>query len=201
MNTIINSVKGFIGRKASTFVLSAAALAGLAGTSSNAMANDLTITTEVHSHHDRYVERTVKVWVPAQYRTVCDRVYIQPVFDTRCEKVWVEPVFETRCDKVWIPEVYETRNVRRYDARSGTWMVIGERVCVRAGRFENRESRVLVTAGHFEEVRKQVCVTEGFWKNVERQELVVDGHYEFRTERVQEVRPVLFVPPIIVPFR
>jgi hypothetical protein len=58
-----------------------------------------------------------------------------------------------------------------------------------------------VTPGHFEEVRKQVCVAEGFYKTVERQELVCEGHYETRLERVREVRPVLFAPPIFLPFR
>jgi hypothetical protein len=201
MSTIINSVKGFLGRKASKLVLSAAALAGLAGMSSSASAADVTVIAEVgHRHDDYFVNREVRFLVPAQYRTVCDKVYIQPVYQTRCEKVWVEPVFQTRCDKVLVPEVVEVRNVRRYDSRSNTWLVTTERVCVRPARWETRETRVLVTPGHFEEIRKQVCVTEGFYRTVERQELVCDAHYETRIERVREVRPVIFVPQIVLPF-
>jgi len=198
MSTIINSVKGFLGRKASKWVLSAAALAGLAGTSSTASAHDhVAVAVTVGQP---CVERQVQVWVPATYRTVCDKVFIQPVYQTTCEKVWVEPVFQTRCDKILVPEVVEVRNVRRYDNRSNTWLVMTERVCVRPARYETRETRVLVTPGHFEEIRKQVLVTEGSYRTVERQELVVEGHYETRVERVATAGPVFFVPSIIVPF-
>lgn len=201
MSTIINSVKGFLGRKASKWVLSAAALAGIAGPSTAQAREHVDVTVRIGDRHDSYFDRQVKVWVPAQYRTVCDKVYLQPVFETRCDKVWVEPVFETRCDKVWIPEVVEVRNTRKYDSRLRQWVLCTERVCVRAGHFETRETRVCVTPGHFEEIRKQVCVTEGRWNTVERQELVCEGHYELRTERVrvEHVRPVIFVPSIFVP--
>src|SRR5262245_2757719 len=33
-----------------------------------------------------------RVWVPAVYRTVCDRRWVEPVYRTVVDRVWIEPV-------------------------------------------------------------------------------------------------------------
>src|SRR5437867_9270357 len=64
-----------------------------------------------------------RVWVPAVYRTVCDRRWVEPVYRTVCDRVWIEPVTQTSCERAWIPDRYEWRNIdqwangRHYTAR------------------------------------------------------------------------------------
>jgi hypothetical protein len=190
-NVIMSSVKGLMGRTASKWVLSAAALAGL-GMPSAALAHrdeprvnvDIRIGDRDRCR-DEVVERRTQVWVPAQYRTVCDKRWVEPVYQDRCDKVWCEPVYETRCEKVLVPEVVEVRDVRRFDDHCGRYVVVRERVCVRPARYENRETRVCVRDGHFDEVRTRVLVADGHFETVDRQELVCAAHYETRTERVR----------------
>jgi hypothetical protein len=101
-----------------------------------------------------YEERTTRVWVEPEYRTVCDNV-------------WVEPVYRDECDRVWMPDRYERRDVLFWDR----------------GRRIVRQDRVLVEPGHYEDVHRQVVVSPGHWENVERREYVSPGHWEYRTER------------------
>ncbi|MDB5294491.1 MAG: hypothetical protein JWO31_474, partial [Phycisphaerales bacterium] len=113
MQTITNMLGRSFGKKASMFVLSAAALAGLGGlTPSAAQAGhdrggrvdvDVNIQLGGGRDRDRFEERRTRVWVPAEYRTVCDKRFVEPVFEDRCERVWVEPVYETRSERVWVP--------------------------------------------------------------------------------------------------
>src|SRR3954462_3867280 len=83
------------------------------------------------------------------------RVWVEPVYEERCSKVWVEPVYrsescpvfvngywETKCDRVWVEPVYEYREVVRYER--GRRVCTRERVCVRAGHWDNVERRVWV---------------------------------------------------------
>jgi hypothetical protein len=133
---------------------------------------------------DCYEDRRVRVWVPAVYRTVCDRVWVEPEYRTVCERVWHEPIVRTECERVWVPARYEERWVTRVDYR-GCRVRVCERVCVEPGHYEERKREVVVRAGTWEMVERRELVCEGRWKNVERQELVCDGHYEWRSERVR----------------
>lgn len=191
MRHIVNMLGRSAGKKASLLVLSAAALAAVGTTPSPAYAGhekgrvDFDINLRIGDRdRDRYDDRRVRVWVPAEYRTVCDRRFVEPVYQDRCERAWVEPVYEVRRDRVWIDEVVEVREVRRYDRHCGRWAYARERVVVCPGRWEYRERRVCVRDGRFEESRNRVCVSEGRWENVDRQELVRDGHWAWRTEHV-----------------
>ena len=116
-----------------------------------------------------YRERETRVWVPATYRTVVDRR-------------WVEPIYRLECEQVWVPAQYEEREVRHYEH----------------GRMCTHIERVLVCDGHFENRERRVCVSEGHWENYERQELVCEGHHETRIERVRapyRVDPLVVVNP------
>ena len=194
---MMNKIGRNLGKKATLLTLSAAAFAGL-GMAPSAQAGerskfDINFDIRIGDRHDRdrrqcepvYQERTVKVWVPAQYRTVCDRQWIEPIYETRCERVYIEPVYEMRCEKVWVPERYEYRQSRRFDRSCGRFVEVAERVCVAPGHFEEVHKRVCVREGGFQEVHKKVCVREGRFQTVERQELVCEGHWEYRTERVR----------------
>lgn len=186
---IVNTIGRTLGNKARVLALTTAALAGL-GMTSSAQAGDrfdfsISIGGHNHRHEPVYQERTVKVWVPAEYKTVCDRVWIEPVYETRCEKVWIEPVYETRCERVWIPERYEYRQTRKFDKSCGRFINVSERVCVEPGRWVEQHRRVCVREGYFQEVHKKVCVREGRFESVERQVCVREGRWEYRTERVR----------------
>ena len=216
MLRIVNMLVRSSGKKALTFVLSAAALAGLGLTPTAAHAGhdknrvDFDINIRI-GDRDRCEEKRVRVWVPAEYRTVCDKRYVEPVYEDRCERVWIEPVYEERCERVWVEPVYETRRercwvpeevefreVRRYDRHCDRWVYVRERCVVRPGRWEHRERRVCVREGRFdevrrrvctregrfEEVRKRVCVAGGRWVTCDRKELVRAGYWTWRTERV-----------------
>jgi hypothetical protein len=116
-----------------------------------------------------YREREVRVWVPATYRTVVDRQ-------------WVEPVYRVETERVWVPAQYEDREVVYYDR----------------GQRCTRIDRVLVRDGFYETHDRQVCVSEGHWENCERQELVSAGHYETHIEREKvpyRVDPLVVVNP------
>ena len=116
-----------------------------------------------------YRERETRVWMPAVYRTVVDRK-------------WVEPVYRVETERVWMPAQYEERDVHYYER----------------GRLCTRIERVLVSDGHFETHDRQVCVSEGRWDTCERQELVCEGHYETHLERVRVpycVDPLVVVNP------
>jgi hypothetical protein len=117
---------------------------------------DVRFDIRVGERYPQYVDREVRVWVPAVYRA-------------ECEKVWVAPVYRTDCEKVWVPDVYGNRKV--------TWFAKGE--------WHTRNQSVLVTPGHYEDRRCQVLVTAGHYEDRERQVLMTVGHYETRTERVK----------------
>src|SRR4051812_5569812 len=192
MLNVMNTIKGFVGRKASKLVLSAAALAGLAGSAAPAMAHEsVAVSIRVGERcPDGYIDRQVKFFVPAVYRTETDRVWIEPVYQERCDKVWIEPVYQDRVEKIWIepvyqeraervwcepvyqtrvekilvPEVWEVREIRKYDSYTGRYVIVKERVLVRAAAYTTRENRVCVTQGHWDEKRVRVCVVQGHWE-------------------------------------
>lgn len=216
-----------LGRKAGNKAMSAAVtLAALTAIGSPAVASERPRTGPTLSQReivqreanlrdsarrDHCEERVTRVWVPPEYRTVCDRVYIQPVYEERCsriwiepvyedrcERIWIEPVYETRCDRVWIEPVYEVRCVTRFDpvcgrmvtvhervcVQPGRWDMVHRKVCVREGRWDEVRRRVCVREGRWQEVKQRVCVQEGRWQNVDRQVLVREGYWTTRTERV-----------------
>jgi hypothetical protein len=184
---MIKTIGTCLKKNATVVALSTAAIAGLALTPSAQAGDrgrvDIDVNLRLGGHnHDRYEERTVKVWVPAEYRTVCEKVWIEPVYETRCEKVWIEPVYEMRCEKVWIPERHEYRQTRRFDRSCGRFVEVAEPVCI-PGRWEEVHRRVCVREGGFQEVHKKVCVREGYFKEVHKQVCVREGRWEYRTER------------------
>jgi hypothetical protein len=138
---------------------------------------------EPHPAEPRYEERPVRVWVPAVYRTVCERRWVEPVYRTVVDRRWVEPVYRIECDRVWVPEVWETREVRYRDGRGG-WCIRRERVLVTPAHYETRDRRVCVAEGRWETCERRELVCAGHYENVDRQELVCEGHYETRIERV-----------------
>ncbi len=187
---IISNIRRTLGKKASVLALSAAALAGLGLTSSASAGDRFDFSIRIGQPAPRhcepvYQERTVKVWVPAEYQTVCEKVWIEPIYETRCERVWIEPVYETRCERVYIPERYEYRQTRRFDKSCGHFVNVSERVCVEPGRWVEQHKRVCVREGYFQDVHKKVCVREGRFETVHRQVCVREGRWEYRTERVR----------------
>lgn len=101
------------------------------------------------------VDHVDRVWVPATYRTVCDRV-------------WVAPVTEDREVHTWVPDRYELQDVEVREHHH---------------RFI-RQEEVLVEPAHDVCERQAVVVTPGHWEDVQRQELVTPGHYEDCDRRV-----------------
>jgi hypothetical protein len=112
-------------------------------------------------------------WVPATYRTVSERV-------------WVEPVVSNQCVRVLVPDRYEWRDVVHDDYAYRK--VVRERVLVEPAHYVDQPQQVVVTPGHYEDVQRQQLVCDGHWENVERQELVSAGHWE--TRQVLAERPV-----------
>jgi hypothetical protein len=100
-------------------------------------------------------ERTTRVWIEPEYRTVYNRV-------------WVEPVFREEYDRVWVPDRFEVREVVVWDC----------------GRRTVRRDRVLVQPAHYDDVYRRAVVCPGRWESVARLEQVCAGHWETRTERV-----------------
>ena len=95
------------------------------------------------------VDQVNRVWVPATYRTVCDRV-------------WVPAVTEDREVYRWMPDRYELQDV---EYREGHHHYI-------------RQEEVLVEPAHDVCEMEAVVVTPGHWEDVQRQQLVAPGHYE-----------------------
>lgn len=146
-----------------------------------------------------FEERRVRVWVPAEYRTVTDRHWVEPVYRTVVDRKWIEPVYRTECERVWVADVFETREVRHRDRRGDYTRI--ERVLVAPAHFENRERRVCVSEGRWDKCERRELVCDGRWETVERQEVVCAGHYEERTERVRVadrgLSPVEVVNPML----
>jgi hypothetical protein len=92
-----------------------------------------------------------QVWVPAEYRTVCERVWVEPVTTVRVE----------RCD---VPAQYDWRDVIYYD-RYGRRHCERQQVLVSPAHCEERSVPVVVCPGHFEEQTHQVLVCEGHWES------------------------------------
>jgi hypothetical protein len=107
--------------------------------------------------------------VPASYRAVVDRVWVDAVTRTQCDRVWVEPRYE------WVN---------------------GQRVMTEPGHYvDSQPHEVIVTPGHYEDRPRQELVCDGHYETFERQELVVPGHFETRCREVVAVAPP---PPYIV---
>ena len=94
------------------------------------------VNIRVGEPHPRYITREVQVWVPAVYRTVCE--------------------------KVWVPDVYQDREVQ-FIGGKGRLRTRIDRVLVTPGHYENRDRQVLVIPGHYETKCEQVKVSDGDW--------------------------------------
>jgi hypothetical protein len=94
------------------------------------------LNIRVGEPHPRYITREVQVWVPAVYRTVCE--------------------------KVWVPDVYEDREVH-FIGGHGRLRTRIDHVLVTPAHYESRERQVLVTPGHYETKCEQVKVNDGDW--------------------------------------
>lgn len=189
MPGIISYLGKSAAKKTTLWALSAAALAGLGLTPAAEAGHDrkpkIDVDFEIRigdrdRRDDGYHGRRERIWVPPEYRDVCEKKWVEPVYETRCEKVWIEPIYETRCERVWIPERYEVREVRRWDHHCNRWVIVHERVCVSPGRWENQEKRVCVREGRWEEVHKKVLVREGHFQDVHRKELVREGYWTWK---------------------
>jgi hypothetical protein len=104
-----------------------------------------------------------------EYRPVIleERVWVEPLYRTVCDRVWVEPVMQREVyDRVWVPDRYEWR----------------ETVCWEYGRRVVRGVSVLVEPGHFEDRCRDVVIVPGHYEDRPRQELVSPGHWETRCE-------------------
>jgi hypothetical protein len=82
----------------------------------------------------RYVNREVRVWVPAVYRT--------------------------ECEQVWVPDVFEDRTVQ-FRGGQGRLRTRIEHVLVTPGHYESREHQVLVCDGHYETHVEHVRLDDG----------------------------------------
>jgi hypothetical protein len=92
------------------------------------------LNIRVGEPHPRYITREVQVWVPAAYRT--------------------------ECEKVWVPDVFQDREVH-FVGGKGRLRTRIEHVLVAPGHYENRDRQVLVTPGHYETRCEQVKVNDG----------------------------------------
>jgi hypothetical protein len=91
-----------------------------------------------------------QVWVPAVYRTVTDRI-------------WVEPVTTTQVQRVEVAAQYGWRDVIFYDYY-GHPHVRRDQVQVSPAHCEDRAVQVVVCPGHFDEQTHQQLVCEGHWE-------------------------------------
>jgi hypothetical protein len=80
----------------------------------------------------RYVDREVRVWVPAVYRT--------------------------ECEKLWVPDVYEDRQIRFFGR--GQWHTRFQHVLIAPGHYEERQHQVLVCEGHYETRMEHIRVAD-----------------------------------------
>ena len=85
-----------------------------------------------------------------------------PRYVTREVQVWVPAVYRTECEKVWVPDVFVDREVQ-FIGGKGRLRTRIDRVLVKPGYFETRERQVLVTPGHYETRCEQVKVSDGDW--------------------------------------
>lgn len=169
------------------FLASAAGLVALGAVPATAQARehvDIGIGI-AHVDRGRFDDRATRVWVPAVYRTVCDRVWVPARTHVEVQRVWHEPVVEDRCERVWVPDRFEVRDIVSRD-RYGRRVVRQERILVERGHYTEVHRQVVVRPGCWENVERQVVDCEGHWDNVERQELVCAGHWEERVVRIPE---------------
>jgi len=214
MFNIRNTIKNLMTRKASKWILSAAAMASLAGSAAPASAHEhVNVSIRVGEPCPvGYVDRETRYWVAPVYQTVTDRVFVEAVYQDRVDRVWVEPVYQDRVERFWVepiyqvrhervlvPEVWEVREVRKIDTYTGRTVIVKDRILVKASYYETRDVRVCVAQGHWDERHTRVCVsegrwqenhtrvcvTEGHWQVVDRQVLVSEGHWDTRIERVR----------------
>lgn len=91
----------------------------------------------------------VRVWVPAEYRTVYDRL-------------WVEERTERVQERVWVSATTEWREVVYYD-QWGRRCVRREWVEVTAG-YWTYPWRTIVVPAHYETAARQELLRDGYWK-------------------------------------
>jgi len=106
-----------------------------------------------------------QVWVPAQYQTVT-------------ENTWHDPVTQDQVKQTWVPDRYEVRPVQTAD---------------QYGRPITVNQQVLVEPGHWQDVHTPVVVQAGYWGPETKQVLVSPGHWETVSAPVVYATPV--VPP------
>jgi hypothetical protein len=99
-----------------------------------------------------------QVWVPAQYQTVT-------------ENVWVDAATTTQMQRVETPAEYERRDVIYYDY-FGRAHARREQVEIRPAHCEDRPVQVVIPA-HFESRTHQQLVSDGHWETVAPQPAVV----------------------------
>jgi hypothetical protein len=83
-----------------------------------------------------------------------------PHYITREVQVWVPAVYRTECEKVWVPDVFEDREVH-FVGGKGRLRTRIDHVLVAPGHYENRDGQVLVTPGHYQTRYEQVKVSDG----------------------------------------
>jgi hypothetical protein len=167
--TILNATAVFGRSKFRNAAIAAAALACTAAAPAAAMAH----------HHGFHVDVVVpgpeicvpapqcdptpeRVWVPAEYRTVTERV-------------WVEPVTTIRVERFDVPAQYGWRDVVYYD-RYGRQHCDRQQVLISPARCEERSVPVVVCPGHFEQQTHQQVVCEGHWESrVDRATAVIEA--------------------------
>ena len=93
------------------------------------------------------------------------RLWVEPVYEERQTKVFVPATYRTVCDRVWVEPVYETRCVTRRD-HHGHLVTVHERVCVRHGGWQVVDRQVCVSEGRWETRCDRVCVREGTWETI-----------------------------------
>jgi hypothetical protein len=84
----------------------------------------------------------------------------RPRYITREVQVWVPAVYRTECEKVWVPDVFEDREVH-FVGGKGRLRTRIDHVLVAPGHYENRDRQALVTPGHYETRCEQVKVSDG----------------------------------------
>ena len=129
-------------------------------------------------HHGFHVDVFVpapEVVVPApQCDVTPDRVWVSAEYRTVTERVWVEPVTTIKLQRVAVPAQYGWRDVVYRD---------------HFGRAHIRREQVLIRPAHCDEQSVPAVVCPGHFEDQPHQELVCEGHWE-TPQPVTVVRPV-----------
>jgi len=160
-----------------TIALTAATALGMAATSAMAR-TDVSVDLHLGGHpvpppcgpvyQQTIIAPTVQqVWVPAQYQTVT-------------ENTWHDPVTQDQVKQTWVPDRYEVRPMQTVD---------------QYGRPITVNQQVLVEPGHWQDVHTPVVVQAGYWGPETKQVLISEGHWETVQAPVVYAQPVVVPPP------